>query len=726
MMTRIRQGFAIGLMSGALVFVISYLGGFDVAERMASDSMLRLVANPNAADGDIVMVALDQGSLDYVARTLHMQYPWPRGLYGELVRFIRRGNPRGIIFDMLFIGPDLDRDELSGSESDSMFAQAISKANDVVLGVSLRKTDSTPADSLSGKLTKKIQCDGFENVALTKFFQVAPLAQPLVDSSARFGFVNAVVDSDGIVRRVRLLARMGPGKGVVPCLSLAAFFSRPDLGHEAGNKCPDLPPRIKNKVTSDGLAWINFHGPGGPGKNGTGITYKYFPIANLLRSQVQMQMGNKPDLDPSVFRDKWVIIGSTSTALFDQKATAFSTDGNFPGMEIHAAVLDNLLHGDFLKKAPRWIMWTLALFVSLLIATTGRFVGKVPWNILVVAVAGVSLALLCGLVFSYEGIILDPVTIQSSVLVSFLAVTFFNLALERRGRKKIRRLFQHYLDPRVIHGLLEQPDMVKLGGERRVCTVFFSDIAGFTSLAEGMDPEKLVELMNRFLSEMTDAIINCGGFVDKYIGDAVMAVFGAPVDMPEHAEAACLAAVECHGKIARLSDDFRREGLGALSIRIGLNTGEMIVGNMGSLQRMNYTVMGDAVNLASRLEGACKQFGTKSLVGPTTAEQAGRSMVLRRVDLIRVKGKQEPVWIFELIGPRDRIPQDIIDKLELFEKGLEQYRHRNWSGALNIFEQLLDRWPADGPSMTYADRCKKFIELPPSQGWDGVFTLTSK
>ena len=723
---RALQGMGLGLSAGIIICVLSYFGTFGALERMAVDSMLRVSARPGLADKDIVLVALDQGSLDYVSRTLHMQYPWPRGLYGELVRFIRRGDPKAIVFDMLFIGPDINRDEMSGDDSDKMFSDSISKSDDLVLGVSLRMAGSSSADGMSAELMKKIKCSGYENMDLNTYTQVDPLAQPLVESSARFGFVNALVDPDGIVRRVQLLARLAPGKEVVPGLTLAAYDMIHGRHLNNHRDCPELPPEVKKKVNNSGSAWINFHGPGGPGQGGAGLTYTYFPMANLLRSEVQIQMNEKPGLDPGIFHDKWVIIGSTSTALFDQKATAFSTDGNFPGMEIHAAVLDNLLHGDFLWQAPRWTVWLLVLVVSLIVAIFGRFIGRVHWNIVVVAVLSVAFFLLSGLLFVSKGMILDPITLQSSLLTSFLAVTFVNLSQERRGRKRIKKLFQHYLDPRVIHGLLQQPDNIKLGGERRVCTVFFSDIAGFTSFAEGMDPQELVELMNQFLSEMTDAIIKNGGFVDKYIGDAVMAVFGAPVDMPHHAEAACRAALECHRRIRLLSEEFRKQGRPGINIRIGLNTGEMIVGNMGSMQRMNYTVMGDAVNLASRLEGACKQFGTNSLVGPRTARQVGKAMVLRRIDLIRVKGKQEPVWIFELVGQHLGIKKDIFVKLELFEKALEEYRKRNWSVALKNFAGLLSKWPDDGPSRTYVKRCKEFIESPPGDDWDGVYTMTSK
>ncbi len=717
-------GLALGLAVGLAVCLLITAGAFEALERLAADSLLRATSEPAAASDDIVLVAMDQGSVEHFEKTLDMSYPWPRSFYGEFVRFIQRGQPKGILFDMLFTGPDLDRDEVLGADSDRAFAQAIRASGNVVLGVSLRPADPTPAASLSTELVARMALGRESPLQLERFARVDPLAAPLVASGARFGFVNAVIDDDGVVRRVRLLARVG--EQVVPSLTVAGLLGAGQAGGlragADGLFSGSRPIRLDQK----GLAWIRFHGPGGGGPEGQGRTYRYIPIANLLHAATQLASGQEPIIDPGVFADKWVIIGSTSTALFDQKATPFSPEGNFPGMEIHAAVLDNLINGDFLWRAPGWAVWLLVLLVSAMVGLAGRLTHRIRINVLsALGIAAGAFALSLG-AFLSSGLILDPVSVQVAIVLAFVATTYANFVQERRNRRQIRNIFQHYLDPRVVRGLIEAPESVKLGGERRACTVFFSDVAGFTSVAEGMQPEQLVELMNRLLGLLTEAIIRRGGFVDKYIGDAVMAVFGAPADLPDHAQAACLAALDCHQRLAELNAEAEQHGWPALSIRVGVNTGEMIVGNMGSVRRMNYTVMGDAVNLASRLEGANKQFGTANLVGPATREQAGEGLRFRELDLLRVKGKQEPVRIFELVGPADQVAPGVDELSERFAEGLAAYRARDWDRAIQVFSSLTERWPDDGPTRTYLDRCRTFQQAPPPADWDGVFVMTVK
>jgi adenylate cyclase len=721
------EGSGLGLGAGLLVCLLALAGAFESLERLAVDALQRAWAEPASASDQIVLVALDQGSIEAIETSLDMSYPWPRSLYGEFVRFIDRGQPKAILFDMLFAGSDIDRDEILGADSDRDLASAIDQSGRVILGVSLRPPDPTPPAAGADQLTERMSLPLEAHRRLAHFARVDPLAPPLCASRARFGFVNALIDDDGLVRRAQLLA--GLGDRVVPSLTLAGVAWPAGRGSvETLRLSPEglwLGDRL-SRLDDSGAAWIRYYGPGGPGPQGQGQTYRYIPIANLLRSAAQLEQGQTPMVDPQIFADKWVIIGSTSTALFDQKATPFSSEGNYPGMEIHASVLDNLLHGSFLWRVPAWMVWILILIAAGLIGLAGRLTRATRWN--VTACLGTSaacFALSVGAFWS-AGLIVDLVAVQAGVLASFVAVTIANFVSERRSRQQVRNIFQHYLDPRVVRGLLEAPDRLKLGGERRVCTVFFSDIAGFTGVAEHMQPEQLVELMNLFLGEMTEIIIQRGGFVDKYIGDAIMAVFGAPADLPGHAKAACQAALDCHRQMNELRRRFAEHGWPPLEIRVGLNTGEMIVGNMGSKRRMNYTVMGDAVNLASRLEGANKQFGSSSLVGPLTREQAGEDFLFRELDLLRVKGKQEPVRIHELLGSADQVTAAEREKAALFAQALVAYRRQLWAEALEFWRQLERRWPADAPTATYIQRTLAFQQSPPPADWDGVFVMTQK
>jgi adenylate cyclase len=279
----------------------------------------------------------------------------------------------------------------------------------------------------------------------------------------------------------------------------------------------------------------------------------------------------------------------------------------------------------------------------------------------------------------------------------------------------------------VVEELLANPDKIKLGGEKKECTVFFSDVAGFTTIAEQLTPEALVRLLNDYLTEMTNIVFKYDGMLDKYEGDAIMAVFGAPISQPDHAYKACAAALEMQEQLIKLRELWGKQGRPQLHARCGINSGQMVVGNMGSENRFDYTVMGDAVNLGARLEPANKQYRTKIMIGEQTYKLAGDQIIVRGLDLLRVKGKTEPVKVYELLGTK---AQGITDKkqqvLDIFNKGFENYLTQNWETAMNYFQQALKIDHMDGPAITYVRRCEQFGQNPPGKDWDGVFTLQTK
>jgi len=287
-------------------------------------------------------------------------------------------------------------------------------------------------------------------------------------------------------------------------------------------------------------------------------------------------------------------------------------------------------------------------------------------------------------------------------------------------------MFSHYMSDLLIQDLLRNPAKLRLGGEKRVLTVFFSDLAGFTSLSEKLNPEQVVFLLNRYLTAMTDIILASGGLIDKYEGDAIMAFWGAPLPQEDHALRACLAALENQSRLVQLRQEFEQMGLPPIHARIGLNTGEMIIGNMGSNQRFDFTVIGDSVNLASRLEGAGKEYGTFITLSEETYRQAGGQIEVREIDLLTVKGKDRPVRIYELLAAKGQLDDQGRKIQQLFAAGLEQYRHREWSQAISFFQEILALDPNDGPARTFLGRCEYFRHDPPASDWDGVYRLTSK
>ncbi|HRY94351.1 MAG TPA: adenylate/guanylate cyclase domain-containing protein [Myxococcota bacterium] len=715
-------GLGLGGAVGALMVALMLAGVFEPAERLAVDGLQRAAADPTRAADDILLVAIDQGSLEMVEEIQRLRFPWPRAVFGDVLAYIHRGGPKGILLDLSLQSTDHSDDEVRGTESDAHFVQALSGAGKVTLGVTLRPPDPTPASERSQALLRRMALPARAEGPLPAFARADPLAWAILSSTARFGFTNAVVDEDGLVRRAALLARVGDQ--LVPALSLATVLDEDMLERLSVEPGELRLGELRVPVDDQGLAWIRFHGQGGV-EDGRGRTYPYLPIVNLLISIANTDHGVAPPVPPETFRDKWVVIGATSPDLFDLRATPFSHEGTFPGMEIHAAVLDNLLHGGFFSRIPRWGAALLVLLVCLICALAELAVQRLYWSAVIAGgTAAGHLAAVVG--FHRAGVVVDLVVVEVGLLVTLAVTAYANFLVERRSKRQIRNLFQHYLDPGVVRRLLESSTTLKLGGEKRVCTASFADIAGFTGLSEQLEPERLVEVINRFLGGMTEVVLQHGGFVDKYIGDAVMAVFGAPMDLPGHAAAGCRAALGCQRKAEELRLVLRPLGVPELRVRVGVNSGPMIVGNMGSERRMNYTVMGDAVNLASRLEGVNKDFGTAIIVGPETRRLAGEEFVFRELDRLRVKGKQEPVEVYELVGAARDVPQRLHDHLELFERGRRAFFERRFEEARALFEQLHGLWTEDVPTRTYLQRCLTFQAAPPAQTWDGVSSMQHK
>jgi adenylate cyclase len=313
----------------------------------------------------------------------------------------------------------------------------------------------------------------------------------------------------------------------------------------------------------------------------------------------------------------------------------------------------------------------------------------------------------------------------ATLALNYVAIVSYRFFFEEREKKKVRAAFGQYVAPGVVDRLLKEPDLLRLGGDEKDLTAMFTDIRGFTAISEGLSPSALVELLNEYLSEMTEVIFRNWGTLDKYIGDAIMAFWGAPFPQPDHAERACRAALDMLQVLKKLQEKWQAEGRSRINIGIGINTGPMVVGNMGSNRRFNFTIMGDNVNLASRLEGINKEFGTRLVISEYTYQAAGKNLVVRELDLIRVKGKMRPVRIYELLA-LDNEREKYIELVERFQQGLECYRGGQWEAATEIFDKLVQDYPTDKPSRVFLDRCQHLMGQPPEGVWDGVFTMTTK
>jgi len=419
---------------------------------------------------------------------------------------------------------------------------------------------------------------------------------------------------------------------------------------------------------------------------------------------------------------KIVLIGEVAEVAHDQFETPV---GNIFGVNIIASEIGTLIKGGPLKAADFWVeLLSAALLMALILASTTISAPLLRNGLSVVGL--VIFVFVCFWVYARQGLVLSMVPNLGAWVLSIIVVNG-RFYLNEMGQKAyIKEAFGQYLSPTVVADLVADPDKLTLGGEEREMTAYFSDIAGFSTFSEGMTPTELVQLLNEYLTEMCDVIIASDGTIDKFEGDAIIAFWGAPIDQPAHARQACYASIDMNNALGGLRDQWVARGLPRVSVRMGVNTGRMVVGNMGSSQRVNYTIMGDAVNLAARLEGANKAFGSDLMISESTYLQCADAVDVRELDVIRVVGKAEPIRVYQLLERKDQTTGVLADVVDRYHKGLALIRDRNFVDAEAAFRACLDLMPEDGPSKTHLARCEAFLVTPPPVDWDGVLELKEK
>ncbi len=695
---------------GLLVFLLAMLfhrqGWLDVAELKSLDYRFQQYADPSKAHPDLVLVAVDEASLEAFGR-----WPWPRDRHGYVVRYLKGAGAKAVIFDVLFTEPDGN-----DTEFDAVFAEEVRAAGNVFLPVLFQEESQDTPQQLITKAAIPIELEPAGQGRLYARPGVKLPIPTLAEAAGGLGFINLTPDKDGTTRHIPLVGRVG--NTTVPHLSLAA--ARALLGVDrvtldaAGLRLGSMTVPL----TEDGTLLVDWHG------TLERKTYPAYSMGAVLQSFVQQEKGEAPLLPPSVFKDKIVFIATTAAGTYELRVTPLSPFT--AGVLIHMAALDNLLHGRFMRPAPAWA-FVVATF-ALCLGTALSFM-LLPLQVLKIGVAAV-------LAWAYHAVAVHAFTVhhiwlETVLPLGALAVTFGTVATveyltEGRHRRQLRAVFDRYMAPDVVEEIMRNPEEIRLGGEKRELTVSFSDVAGFTTISERLPPEELVELLNEYLSAMTDIIMKHRGNVNKYLGDGIMAIFGAPRGEPNHATLACLAALESQAKLSQLREAWNAKGYPDISARIGINSGPLVVGNVGSQARMEYTVMGDSVNLASRLEGANKYYGTAVLLGSRTYELAKNDIETREVDRLRVKGKKEPVVVYELLGVKGALTPDRVRLVETYRDGLALYKQRDFAAAKQRFDAALDVDRRDGPSEVYRERAAAYLTNPPPADWDGVYELTSK
>jgi adenylate cyclase len=635
---------------------------------------------------------------------------------------------------------ELDHD-VEGLDPDRVLARALQRNGKAVVGFvalvpsDLRSfTESEIAENSARVAKGEIREPVFEQEQAPGVVKVKPMKSnglkqypglrapllPIAQVTPGYGFFNVLPDQDGVIRSTALamnvrgkylpsLDTMAVATALgVPARDIEPITADGELGLLAG-------VRIGKKfVPTDerGLLRLNYYGGDG--------TFANYAIADIIDGKIP----------PAALKDKIVLVGATAQGTFDQRVTPFQKIT--AGVETHCNAIENMLEGTWLKRGTDVLAAELVLLIVLAVVFGFVFARVRATLGLVVA------ALIAVLIYAadYTLFRMNVDVIGALPLVElgtmFTLVTVYRYATEERDKRQLRKAFQLYLNPEVMEEMLKQPEKLQLGGQERELTVLFSDIRGFTTISEKLTPQALVHLLNEYLSPMTDIVFANKGTLDKYIGDAVMAFFGAPLQNERHALAACEASLEMMATLRRLREKWRIEdpSIPDIDIGIGVNSGPMVVGNMGSSQRFNYTVMGDNVNLASRLEGLNKEYGTHVLITEATLKAAQKAagdkpLVVRELDAVRVKGKKEPVKLFELRG-RGAAPRADLPLLEAYARGLALYREQRFATARLSFEECLEHGPEDGPARLFLSRCDAMSTEPPGEGWDGVFSMTHK
>ncbi len=705
---KILSGAAVGLGAAFVALLLWATGPLDRWENATWSWRVKAFARPSEATGRIKIILLDQQSLDWGKNESGLSWPWPREVYGPILDFCRRAEAKAVAFDVLYTEPSA-----SGVGDDAKFGEAIRRSVPFAGALALTRKKAgveawpkevppppfvVPQSRLYGDLIYP-----WATFPIPEVYSGAALLGNVMDSP----------DPDAIFRRAAPLAFFD-GKSV-PSLGLAAWLAPFAEGEEAKEPAYEWASGGGGLRAGDCRVPLDGKGRAILRYRGTIDAYSPVTASSIILSELKIQGGEKPLVDPASFKDCYVFFGFSAPGLLDLRATPLSPVA--PGVMIHATLLDNLLASDFLRDAPAPLVVPLVVLLSVIAGVTGAVAKKSWQNILSFFVF---LPLAGGLGFAAYplGFWWPMVAGLAAAALALVGAVVLNYATEGRQKRFIKSAFQQYLSGEVIDEILVHPDRLQLGGEKRELSLFFSDLEKFSSFSERLDPPTLTALLNDYLSDMTDIIMEEGGTLDKYVGDAIVAFWNAPVEQADHAVRACRAALRCQRKLAERREEFEKRTTAVLKNRIGLNTGPVTVGNLGSRSRFAYTVLGDAANLASRLEGANKAFGTYLMVSEATWVQAKGELIGREIASIRVVGRKTPVKVFEPLGLKGENPPPWLGD---YENALALFRGRKWKEAAEVFGRIA----GDRLSAIYAEKCR-VLTANPGQEWDGVWNLTEK
>jgi adenylate cyclase len=669
----------------AVVLAAAYLLGLFGPTRARVGDLLFAV-RPATAARSTVIVGIDQKSYQALLPQHGPLSAWPRTLYAQVLDALATAGPRVIAFAIFF---DASRPE------DAQLAEAMSRVGRVIVPVVAqgpRAFDPRPGVAQD--------FDDFVRPAAT-------VRRGAFDE----GLANITTGRDSVVRSLPLLLR---AKGeVVPSLALTivAHYTR---RNEVIDGTPD-----ESFVRAAGRAIpvgehdtmrINFLGP--PSEPEDGGPFRIISFADVLAGH----------FDPALVRDRIVLLGPTIRGV-DEHATPTTGDTRMWGVEILGNAVETVLYQRFLVPASRpatvLLIALMAVGAALVVATWRPLLAGLA------VMAGLALYVTMAAVLFDGGLVLDLIYPPAALLISFAAALSSRLVLEQTEQRIVREAMGRYLSPAVSQWVLADPDRLRLGGETREMTVLFNDLRQFTTLAHALPPQTLVALLNTYRAAMADVVFRNDGVLAQYAGDAIEAFWNAPMDQPDHARRACETALDMVVALERLRPVFAARGWTHLDLGVGI-TGQMVVGNMGSKDRLIYTAVGDPVNVAARLEGLSKEYGVHVVVGEATVAAAPEAFVYRFLDRVAVKGRAEPLRCYEVMARAGALAPAVRERLARYQDAIDCYRSRRWEDALRLLDALDHEIPGDGPVALYRRRARALLAAPPPADWDGVFVAETK
>lgn len=700
---------------------IPFLNAF---ERSTLDYRYRHFRGPDNPSDRVIFVDLDEETVKAFT-PVYGRLPWPRRVYKSVVEFLNQGEPTAILFDVLFTERQVGSDDDQNLAEVSTQNPGVSHAVNFIAESGLAETKHAPLNTaqLERFVIKWREPADFPSL---KFDGFELPNDVLLAKTPRVHVVNVDQDKDGLIRRVPLLFNYD---GLwLPSLSLAAItstlkepnvlFDRDELiVFDKDEKKFALP------VDRHGLMPVHYYRED--------CWFKQeIRLSAILESTLALERGEVEDpskltVNPFEFKDKVVIIGSSAIGSMDLKATPLGK--HYPGPLVHAAAVSNALNNDHLWHIPGWATYVITLLLLACVYAVVFFFESIILKAL-------CLVPLCGLyifaalfLFRYHSIALDMVPLALGLIGLVDAFAYLGF-VEGRDRKQMTATLSKYLSPELSRQLAESGvNPTAEVGKRKELSIMFSDIRGFTTLSEKTAPENVVSILNEYLGTMTDVIFEHGGTLDKFIGDAIMAFWGAPLDDQDHSLHAVRTAFKMIGALEKLNEKWHSNGISHLHIGIGINTGEVIVGNIGSEKRIDYTVIGDNVNLASRIEGLTKQYGVQCLIGGNTHVEIEKQIICRPVDIVQVKGKTLAEKIVEPLCEKGSANEPShADLANRFADAWELYYAGNFAKALESFTKLDEFTKGhDQPTKVYLGRCRHLIDNPP-HSWTGVYVATSK